>query len=71
MMTDADAAALARFAGIPVEPDRLPTFVAEFTAVSGLISDLEGVAVDATLAADAPFDPAWPATATSPESNAR
>jgi hypothetical protein len=58
-VSEADAAALARHAGLPIPAERLPRFAAELTNAQGLIHDLDAVPVDAQAPNVPGFDPAW------------
>ena len=56
-----DAAALARFAGIPMPEERLPRFAADLTTAQELIRDLDTVPVGASAPTGTGFDPVWTA----------
>lgn len=58
-VSEADAAVLARHAGLPMPAARLPRFAADLTTAQGLIRDLEAVPGGAPAPAVPGFDPAW------------
>lgn len=60
-ISEVEAAALARWAGLTVPPERLPQLAANLAAARAAMADLAKVATDPTAPVDAPFDPAWPA----------
>lgn len=58
-ISEADAAALARWAGLTVPPERMPRLAIDLAAARAAVADLAEVEVDPTAPADAPFDPSW------------
>lgn len=58
-ITEAEAAALARWAGLTMLPERLPQLAINLKAARVAVSELARVAPDPAAPVDAPFDPSW------------
>lgn len=59
-ISEADAAALARWAGLTVPPEQLPRLAVDLAAARAAVADLALAGIDSTIPVNAPFDPAWP-----------
>ena len=55
-----DAAALARFGGLTMPPERLERFARDLAGARQLVADLETVSTEGRAAVPAPFEAAWP-----------
>ena len=60
-ITEDEAAALARWAGLNVPPERLPLLAANLATARVAVAALAEVEIDSTAPVNAPFDPSWPA----------
>lgn len=58
---EAEAAALARWAGLTMPPERLPHLAVGLATARAAVADLSLAGIDPDSPVDAPFDPDWPA----------
>jgi hypothetical protein len=60
VISEDEAATLARWAGLTMPPERLPQLALNLKAARGAVADLALAGIDPDAPVAGPFDPSWP-----------